>query len=302
MPAKKQETPGTVEDLKKLFSKPPKKEEESAPEEQDAPKAPNAIPEEKAQKEATPKEKTPNEKKTSAWILRQLDLPIPKDKLKTMPVWDKESNSYKDVQYVPISYLINRANEIFGVDGYDMSIEYVKDDQKFSTRRGASIKDVIVITAKVKVSVNGNHYLEEGDGIKFFVRDGIGSCVVNEDTYPAQIDRARSKAIASAIKKAFKSMGRTFGLDLEEDDSFLDDIPVDASGAPIQMKENVAPMLSFIEACIEDINSAKTMGDVMRISKEFDNAKKEWNIPKESQDRVTAVFLQKVKDMKAQSQ
>ena len=179
-------------------------------------------------------------------LVKELNKRVPKEALGEMSAgWDPKKRENVIVPFVKIAYIYERANEIFGVMNWDTLSEKINDNviiQKpvYDKKSGQFIlKDFIIITAKKEML------------IKFDDKEkrisGTGTVSIPKDSYVGAIDGIRSRAIASATKKAFKVLGKTFGLGLAD----IEDEVVEIENDDL-MVNAVIPEVSTQEKTDED--------------------------------------------------
>ena len=101
------------------------------------------------------------------------------------------------------------------------------------------MKDFIIVTAKKEILIKFNNTEKR--------LSGIGTVSIPKDSYVGAIDGIRSRALASATKKAFKVLGKTFGLGLADIEDEVEEIDSDDL-----MVNPVIPEVSTLEKTDED--------------------------------------------------
>jgi len=116
----------------------------------------------------------------------------------------KQSNV--NLSYVKGWYVINKANEVFGFDGWDMEtvdINIINDVlQKDETKYGTVDRWHVTYTAKVRVIVDG------------VIREGFGAGHGIDKDRGIAHESASKEAETDAMKRAFRTFGNIFGLAL----------------------------------------------------------------------------------------
>ena len=172
--------------------------------------------------------------------IEELNKDFPRD-------WVKKRKAGRDeVSYVEGWRVIDRANQIFGFDGWSFE---VVEQQLVSERavekkgdRGTYTNLVVMVRAKVRVYALGVH------------REDVGFCVgqASESNADAAHDMAWKGSVTDALKRALRLFGNQFGLalydkDLEHVGASLDAqallaeasaLPEDASGLKVWFDEH----------------------------------------------------------------
>jgi DNA recombination protein Rad52 len=116
----------------------------------------------------------------------------------------KQSNVM--LSYVKGWYVIKKANEIFGFDGWDMEtidINVINDVlQKDETKYGSVDRWHVTYTAKVRVNVNS------------VIREGFGAGHGIDKDRGIAHESASKEAETDAMKRALRTFGNVFGLAL----------------------------------------------------------------------------------------
>jgi hypothetical protein len=102
--------------------------------------------------------------------------------------------------YVEGYYVINKANEIFGFDGWSMEADYENmKEYDMGTTHSGSKKGMVFIPVKITLETDGTNYIS---------RTGAGTCIWYGDD---QRETGIKGAETDGMKRAFRSFGNQFG-------------------------------------------------------------------------------------------
>lgn len=130
--------------------------------------------------------------------LQFLAADLPRDRVRRRKIGNEE------IDYIDGFYAIERANEVFGFDGWTYEVRERRlalDYRKGADGRG---NRVCVVEAVVRVTALGVTREDVGAG------HGDGP----PDSFNAQYDKAVKEAVTDGIKRALRSFGNSFGLAL----------------------------------------------------------------------------------------
>lgn len=137
-------------------------------------------------------------------ILAEFDKDPPKSALQTL------NKGGTQLTYLDNNYVMRRANELFGVDGWDRHVVTAPYRLYESTgQRDNSTPDHRhVYACVVRITIVGDHGA-------LLIREGTGTC---DQMGPgsAAAEMAIKGADSDAMKRAFATLGKTFGLGLKK--------------------------------------------------------------------------------------
>ena len=129
---------------------------------------------------------------------QQLAQDLPRDVVRS-----REQAGQK-LSYVDGWYVISRANEVFGPDGWSYTVETITEVYR-GTRPGKDGENVVIIyEARVTVRALG---VERSDV-------GVGLCDAGPRALAQGIEKARKEAATDGLKRALRTFGPSFGLAL----------------------------------------------------------------------------------------
>lgn len=169
-----------------------------------------------------------------------LNQPVPKGSL-----LKRKGGGNKEFAYVDPRYVIAQLNRIFGYDGWSretLDCEMIRDEQtsvETYENNQRVTKGGFCITAKATVRLTIHLRAEDGSEHKL-VRDGVGVSASAEVDKQGQskgdlMERTIKAAETDALKRAAKTLGKVFGLNIKESDQ-IDEIPVTPADAPTAPK------------------------------------------------------------------
>jgi DNA recombination protein Rad52 len=134
-------------------------------------------------------------------IKEALKADIPRDCVKT------RQQAGENLSYLTGHYVIDRANEVFGPDGWIPEVQSITEVYR-GTRPGRDAKDgdhvVIVWSARVRITAHG------------VVREdvGAGSCDCAPRNIAQAVEKGQKEAVTDGIKRALRLFGNSLGLAL----------------------------------------------------------------------------------------
>ena len=164
------------------------------------------------------------------------------------------SQGGRELSYLEAWYIIDQANGIFGIDGWNRETVYCKEVSRENIKIGDSKKDGFRVGYEAKVKVTVGCITREGTG------HGSGSMTSLFDA----IESASKEAESDAMKRAFMTFGYQFGLALY--DKTKEHVE---SSSDRRAKEGAT---KFTDGLCYEILQCKTLDDLM--SKQTENSTK----------------------------